>query len=141
MHPSHIELFYWAAGLLLHASLLIVLWARHHATTFPFFTTLITANVVRTLALYAVFHHGSMIAYLISYTAFAALDFALQLCVAYELASHVFCPTGTWAPDVRKPFIVLVVFSVLIAAALACMPTPPEKTLLKVLLDRANLFS
>jgi hypothetical protein len=141
MHPSRIELFYWAAGLFVHAALLVVLWTRHRAKTFPFFTTLIIANIVRSLTLYAVFHHGSKTAYLVSYTAFATLDFALQVCVAYELASHVFCPTGTWAPDVRKPFIMLVIISVVIAAGLACMPTPPEKTLLKAFLDRANLFS
>jgi uncharacterized membrane protein len=141
MHPSRIELFYWAAGLFVHAALLVVLWTRHRAKTFPFFTTLITANIVRSLTLYAVFHYGTKTAYLVSYMAFATLDFVLQVSVAYELASHVFCPTGTWAPDVRKPFIMLVIIGVVIAAGLACMPTPPEKTLLKALLDRANLFS
>ncbi len=141
MHPGDIELFYWAAGLLAHFTLLFVLWARHRARSFPFFTTLITANIVRTLTLYAVFHHGTKNAYLVTYTVFAMFDFALQVCVTYELASHVFRPTGTWAPDVRPGFIILSVFSVIIASAIACMPTPQEKTILKVLLDRMNLFS
>ena len=141
MHPSRSELVYWAAGLLLHAALLVVLWSRHRATIFPFFTTLITANVVRSITLYAIFHHGTRTAYLFSYTGFTTLDFVLQLCVAYELASHAFCPTGAWAPDVRRPFIMLAVFSVVIAAILASMPAPPEKTLLKASLDRANLCS
>jgi hypothetical protein len=141
MHPSRIELSYWAAGLFLHSVLLVVLWTRHRATTFPFFTTLITANIIRSITLYAVFHYGTRTAYLFSYMGLATLDFVLQLCVAYELASHVFRPTGTWAPDVRRPFITLVAISVVIAFALACMPTPPEKTVLKSLLDRANLFS
>jgi len=98
-------------------------------------------NIVRSVTLYAVFHHGSRDAYLVTYTALATVDFVLQLCVAYELAAHVFCPTGTWAPDVRKPFLILVVVGVIFATALACMPTPPEKTILKSLLDRTNLFS
>jgi hypothetical protein len=141
MHPSRIELFYWAAGLFLHVALLVVLWTRHRAMTFPFFTALITANIVRSITLYTVFHYGTRTAYFYSYMSFATLDFALQLCVAYELASHVFCPTGTWARDVRRPFIILVILSVGVAAVLACMPTPPERTLLKALLDRMNLFS
>lgn len=141
MHPSRIELLFWAAGLIAHAALLVVLWTRHRAKTFPFFTALITMNIVRSITLYGVFHHGTRSAYLVTYTALATIDFALQLCVAYELAAHVFCPTGSWAPDVRKPFLILAVFSVVAATALACIPTPPEKTVLKALLDRTNLFS
>ena len=141
MHPSRIELFYWAAGLFAHCALLIVLWTRHRAGTFPFFTALISMNIVRSITLYAVFHHGSRNAYLITYTALATVDFVLQLCVAYELAAHVFCPTGSWAPDVRKPFLGLAVISIVFAFALAFMPAPPEKTVLKSLLDRTNLFS
>ena len=98
-------------------------------------------NICRSIALFAIFRHGDKTAYLYVYIGFAIVDFILQLCVTYELASRVFCPTGSWARDVRKPFMMLVVVSVVIAAILACMPTPPEKTLLKVLLDRTNLFT
>ena len=61
--------------------------------------------------------------------------------VTYELATHVFCPTGTWARDIRKGFLILVLASVAIALGLACLPSPPEKTILGMLLDRGNLFS
>lgn len=141
MHPNNLELFYWAAGLVAHIVLLIVLWLRHRARTFPIFTTLIAMNIVRSVTLYSVFHHGTPAAYRVVYMALALVDYSLQIGVAYELASHVFRPTGTWAPDVRKGFLILVIIGVVIAAAIACMPTPPEKTVLKSLLDRLNLFS
>ncbi len=72
---------------------------------------------------------------------FAILDHVLQLSVTHELARDVFCPTGTWAPDIRKGFLILVLASLAIALVLACLPSPPEKTVLGMLLDRGNLFS
>jgi hypothetical protein len=141
VHLDSVQFLFWAAGLFAHCVLLVVLWTRHRAETFPFFTMLIAANVLNALVLFEVARHGTKNSYLISYFAFAILDLALQLCVAYELASHVFRPAGTWAPDVRKGSILLVVVSILIAAGLACMPTPPEKRLLMSILDRGNLFS
>jgi hypothetical protein len=141
MHLTGTILLFWAAGLTAHSILLIVLLTRHRATTFPVFTTLIAMNLINAVALYEIALHGTKHAYFISYFAFAILDFVLQLTVTYELASHIFCPTGTWAPDVRKGFLILVAASVVVAAALACMPSPPERILLGTLLDRGNLFS
>lgn len=141
MHPSQLELLFWWAGLFGHCLLFVILWARRRARTFPFFTALITANIVRTVTLITVHGRGSRDAYLVTYFSFAILDLALQLCVVYELASKVFRPTGKWAPDVRRGTLILVFASVVVALALASMPTPPERTELKVLLDRGNLFS
>jgi hypothetical protein len=141
MLASPVELLCWAAGLLGHSALLIVLWTRHRAGTFPFFTAFIAADVVRSITLFAVAHQGTRYAYLVTYVSLAILDLVLQFCVTYELASHVFRPTGSWAPDVRSGFLILVIAGILIAAGLTCMPTPPEKTLWSSILDRANLFS
>jgi hypothetical protein len=141
LHLTGIILLFWAAGLIAHCLLLVVLFTRNRAKTFPVFTTLIATNIVNAIALYEIALHGTRHSYFIAYFSFAILDFVLQLSVTYELASHVFCPTGTWAPDVRKGFLILVAASVPVAAVLACLPTPPVKTLLGTLLDRGNLFS
>jgi len=141
MHASPVELLFWAAGFLGHCVLLLVLWVRHRAGTFPFFTAFIGADVVRSIALFAVAHHGTKHNYLVAYVSLAILDLLLQLCVTYELASHVFRPMGTWAPDVRRGFANLVIAGVLVAACLTCMPTPPSKALWSSILGRANLFS
>ena len=141
MHPSQVELLFWGAGFSGHCALLCVLWIRHRAGTFPFFTAFVGADVIRSIALLAVASRGTKHDYLVAYVSLAIIDLVLQFCVTYELASHVFRPTGTWAPDVRGGFVNLVIAAVVIAACLTAMPTPPHKTLWQAILERANLFS
>jgi hypothetical protein len=141
MHLTGTILLFWAAGLALHVLLLLVLLTRHRATTFPAFTMLIAMNVVKSLALYEIALRGSKHTYFVAYFAFAIVDLAFQLAVTYELASYIFCPTGTWAPDVRNGFFILSLASVAVAFALAWLPTPQETTMLGRLLDRGNFFS
>jgi hypothetical protein len=141
MHLTGTILLFWAAGLTAHGLLLVVLCTRHRVKTFPIFTALIGTNIVNSIALYEIALHGTKHSYFIAYFSFAILDLALQLSVTYELASDTFCPTGTWAPDVRKGFLILVLASIVIAAILACLPAPPERILLGTLLDRGSLFS
>ncbi|MGB7264370.1 MAG: hypothetical protein WBC92_02585, partial [Terracidiphilus sp.] len=109
MHLTGVDLLFWAAGFVAHLVLLLILWGRHRAATFPFFTLFIAENVITTVVLYFVFLMGSKHAYLIAYLSLGSLDLILQLCVVYEMASHVFRPLGNWAPDarVRLAWIVL----------------------------------
>jgi len=141
MHLTGTILLFWAAGLTAHILLLFVLVTRHRATMFPTFTIWVATMILNALVLYEVALYGSKHTYFIAYFAFAILDFVLQLAVTYELATHVFCPTGTWAADVRKGFFILVLASLVFAVGLACLPSPPEKTILGSLLDRGNLLS
>src|ERR1700761_5857105 len=141
MHLTGTILRFWAAGLTAHLVLLTVLFTRGRAKTFPIFTALIATNVINALALLEIARYGSTHTYFIPHFPFAILDFLLQLLVTWELARHTFCPTGKWAPDVKKGFIILLAASIPVAAILGCLPTPPEKTLLGTLLDRGNLFT
>jgi len=141
MHPSHIEDVLWAAGFTGHIALLIVLFARGHARTFPFFTAYILDALIRTPTLFWVLRNETKHAYLIAYVSFAIVDQALQLCIAYELASHVFCPAGRWPQGTRMGASILVGSSIAIAAGLTMLPIPPEHSLWKTILDHANLFS
>jgi hypothetical protein len=141
MHLTKIILFFWAAGLTTHSLLLLVLVTRHRASMFPVFTTLIAMNLTKSIALYEIALHGSKHSYFVVYFAFAILDLVLQLSVTYELASHTFCPTGIWAPNVRRGFFILAIASAAVAFVLACLPAPPEATILGTMLDRGNLFS
>jgi hypothetical protein len=141
MHLTGTILLFWAAGLTVHFLLLVVLLTRHRATMFPVFTVLIAMNIVNAIALYEIALHGSKHTYFIAYFSFAIVDLVLQLSVTYELSSHIFCPTGRWAPDVRKGFFILVLVSIAVAFGLACLPSPPERTMLGRWLDRGNFFS
>ena len=44
MHLSGLDLFFWTASFLGHLVLLFVLWERHRAEQFPFFTALISTE-------------------------------------------------------------------------------------------------
>lgn len=132
---------FWAAGLSAHLILLFVLWNKDRAKNYPFFTALIIVNILNALVLKEIWLHCSRDIYRVAYFGFAILDFVLQLCITFELASQVFASTGKWAPDVRRGFSAVAVLSVMVAGLLSTMPTPPETTLLKSVLDRSNLFS
>ena len=140
MHWTGAILFFWAAGLLGHIALLTVLLAKKRAAVFPFFTALIVTNICNAVVLYTIAAFGAKRTYLVAYFAFAVLDVVLQLLVTYELARHVFRPTGVWAPDVRRSFVLIVLAGFPIALLLSLLPLPPEKTLLALLLDRLNIF-
>jgi hypothetical protein len=140
MHLTGAILFFWAAGLLGHIVLLAVVLMKKRAAVFPFFCALIVTNICRAIILYSIATFGAKHSYLVAYFSFDLLDVALQLSITYELARHVFRPTGVWAPDLRKTFLLIIFASFPIALLLSCLPMPPEKTILASLLDRLNLF-
>jgi len=142
MHLTGMDLLFWAAGLIAHVLLLLVLLVRHRAATFRFFTLLIADNVIRTVVLYFVVRLGSKHAYLIAYLSLGSVDLILQLCVVGEMASQVFRPLGNWAPDARVRLTWIVLASVAIGAGLTWLSAiPPGRTLLSTILIRGNFFS
>jgi hypothetical protein len=140
MHLTGLDLFFWAASFLGHLVLLFVLWKRHRAKLFPFFTILIATNILRTIALYMVLHYGTKDSYFYTYWSLAVLDTVLQLCIAYEMASHVFRPMGVWTLDVRKSFSWLLGLSIVLACGLSWLASPATRTLVQALVIKTNLF-
>jgi hypothetical protein len=142
MHLTGIDLLFWAAGFVAHVVLLMILWIRHRAATFPFFTTLIASYIVRTVVLYFTALADSKHAYLVAYLTLGSIDLTLQLCVVYEMASHVFRPLGNWAPDARSKLAWIALVCIAIAAGLTWLSAiPPVHTLLRTILIRGNFFS
>ena len=141
MHLTGLDLLFWAASFAGHIVLLSVLCIRHRVRSFPFFTAFIAVDILRTIALYLIRHFGTKSTYFYSYWYLAILDFALQLCVVYELASRTFRPRGIWAKDVRRSFIVLGSLSIAMAAALAWLASPPTRLWVQTVIIRGSLFS
>jgi hypothetical protein len=141
MHLSGLDLMFWAASLLGHLVLLFVLWERHRAERFPFFTALMSTNIIRTIALYLVMHHGTTADYFYTYWSLTVLDTILQFCVAYEMASHVFRPMWVWSSDVRKSFLWLVGLSLVVASGLTWSASPPTRFLVQAIVIKANFFA
>jgi hypothetical protein len=141
MHLTGFDRFTWAAAFYGHLLLLFVIFARGRAKAFPFFTAYIAENIVKTAALYLILNHLSFDAYSGAYLFFATADEVLQLLVFYELAVHVFCPTGVWASDVRKTFVGLICASVLVALALTWLSAPHTSSATQTFILRANFLS
>lgn len=140
MHLTGLDLFFWVAGLVGHIALLCVLLLRRRMRQFPFFTALIAANVIRTIILYFVLRGGSRETYFYTYWTFAMLDVALELCVLYEIASHVFRPLGYWAPDARRGSIWLLAASLVVAAGLTWLASPQTLFWQQTVVIRGSLF-
>jgi hypothetical protein len=141
MHLTGVDLFFWAVSFLGHLTLLFVLWTRHRAKLFPFFTTLILTNVLRTITLYVVVRHGTKDDYFYTYWSLAVLDTILQLCIAYEMASHVFRPLGVWTSDARKSFSWLLILSIILACGLSWLASPPTRSVTQALVIKSNFFA
>jgi hypothetical protein len=141
VHLSEMDLFFWAAGFAVHIVLLFVLFSRGRARIFPFFTSLITLNVVRTMVLYLVLHYGTRDGYFFSFWSLGILDVMLQLGVIYEVASRVFRPLDVWAPDVRGSFLWVLNLSTTVALVLAWAESPVALTWVQALVARGNLFA
>jgi hypothetical protein len=136
-----LDFFFWVAGFALHLGLLFVLWYRRRARVFPFFTTLITLSVIRTIVLYSVHRYGTVFDYRYTYWSLAILDTTLQLCVVYEVASRVFRPLDVWAEDVRSSFVWLASLSLLVAFGLAWLSSAPGRTWMENVTTKGNLFA
>ncbi len=139
MHLTSLDLLFWAAGFLEHLGLLFTLVYRRRAKSFPFFTALITLNVVRTIVLYFVLKLGTTGDYFYSYWSLALLDTLLELCIVYEIAGRVFRPMGAWARDVRSSFLWMVSLSVAVALGLSWLASPPAHTWMQAVVTKGTL--
>ncbi len=141
MHLSGFDRFVWAATFFGHILVLLVLFARRRARSFPAFTTYVAENIVTTAVLYFVFNNLSFSTYRYSYWSLGILDEFLQLLVFYELAVHVFCPTGVWARDVRGTIMGIVCVSGVVAFLLTWLANPTARLPIQAFILRSNFFS
>jgi len=141
MHMAALDIFFWVAGFLGNGVLLLVLWKRHRAHRFPIFTTMIAFYVCRSIALFFTHRYGSRHDYFYAYWTLAIVDVALQLLFLYEAAWQVFCPSGRWAPGIRRIFLWIVAVSVVLASGLAWLANPETETFRRAVVIRGNFFS
>src|ERR1035437_8073092 len=119
MHLSAFVRIVWAATFANNVLLLLVLLVRRRAGTFPAFTSSVAFSILDSIVAFLVLNHLRFATYRIVYYSFDVLREVIQILVFYELAVHVFCPTGTWARDVRRAFFYVVASSAAVAFLLS----------------------
>jgi hypothetical protein len=141
VHLTGVDRLLWALSFFGHCGLMAVLLLRHRAASFPFFTALVGLNILRTIVLYFVIAYASHDVYFYTYWSLGFFDLALQLGIAYELATHVFRPLGVWAPDVRRGFSVILPAGLIVATLLTWLAAPVTRTIRQGIVTRGDFFS
>lgn len=141
MNLSELDLLFWAMSFIGQVALLLVLLVRGRFRNLPIFTTLVTLNVVRTIALFLIRWHNAQSTYFYTFWSLAVLDVGLQFAIVYELSSKVFRPLGEWAPDIRKRFPIWVSASIILTSLLTIVPKPASHFWIQELILRGSFFS
>jgi hypothetical protein len=141
MHPTAFVRIVWTATFANSLLLLMVLFMRRRAGSFPAFTTYVAFEVFDTIAGFLALHYLAFATYRGIFYSLQILDEGIQILVFYELAVHVFCPTGAWARDVRRAFLSLVAASAGVAFLLSWIAQPPAPLRVQTFILRADFFS
>jgi hypothetical protein len=141
MHLSGFDRAAAAATVTGDVLILLVLFLRRRAGSFPLFTTLIAEELLSGAVGNFVRLHFSLNVYKYTYWSLGILDETLQILVLYEIAVHVFCPTGVWARDIRRTFVGMSAISIVVAFLLAWLAQPAAKYPMATFIQRSNFFS
>jgi hypothetical protein len=141
MHLTAFVRIAWAATFANNVLLLLVLLVRRRIGIFPAFTSYVALSILDNIVGFLALRHLSHSAYQNIFYSLDVLGEVIQILVFYELAVHVFCPTGTWARDVRRAFIYVVAGSAAVAFLLSWIARPPAPLPSQTFILRTDFFS
>ena len=140
MNLSLLDTVLWAAGFLLNAALLFILFYKGRYRIVPWFTAWIGFEILYTIMLFVAFRFGSKHTYALLYWTDAFGDILLQLFVILEIARYVFRRSGRWVEGVGR-LGVYAASAPFIAGLLAWRMTPAATSVLDAWDSRASLFT
>jgi len=126
MNLSNFDNALWAASLVGHVALVLILVWRGKWREFPVFTSFVGFAALTTVLLFLVLRYGSKHGYFLAYWITGFADYLFQVALIFEIARDVLRPTGTWVQDARKSFLGWGGVGLLWAAALASQIGPPQ---------------
>lgn len=126
MNLSTLDNVLWAASLIGHAALLLVLVLQKRAKDFPVFTFFVSSEVFRTMLLFLVLRYGTKHGYFVAYWTTGFANYVFQVAVIYEIARDVLRPTGAWVHDARKAFLGWGTAGMVVAAIIASQLGQPQ---------------
>ncbi len=141
MNLSALDNALWAASLVGHVALAIVLVIRKRVGSFPVFTAFVAFEASRTILLFFVLRYGSKHAYFLAYWITGFADYIFQVALIFEIARDVLRPTGRWVLDARKSFLGWGSAGLVASALLALQIGPPQSQGLDLWDVRITVFT
>lgn len=135
MTHSTVTAWIWGLSLILQITLLITLFSRRIAGSYPLFTNFVGFYLMRSVLLYVTFDYISIEMYGWLYGVLLLLDLVVEACLAAELCSALAQEKGGWNSN-RALLVVAAVLVALLGTWLALRLTPRGS----IPLDRSQLF-
>ena len=141
MKLSHLDSALWAASLLGHVALLLILFLRKRAREFPIFTFFVASEVFRTVLLFLVLRYGTKHQYFLAYWITGFANYLFQVALIVEIGRNVLRPTGRWIFEARRSFLIFGAIGLLVAATMAFEIGPAQSKGLDLWDTRVTIFT
>ncbi len=141
MNLSVLDNALWAASLIGHVALLLVLVVRKRVRDFPVFTFFVASEVLRTVLLFLVLRSGTKHGYFVAYWTTGFANYFLQVALIVEIGRNVLRPTGRWVLEARKSFLIWAVVGLIVAGIMAFELGPSQSKGLDLWDTRVTVFT
>ncbi len=141
MNLSLLDNALWAASLIGHAALLLILIFRKRVREFPVFTLFVASEIFRTMLLFLIFRLGTKHGYFLAYWTTGFANYFFQVVLILEIGMNVLRPTGRWVLEARKSFLIWGAVGLLVAAIMAFEIGPSQSRGLDLWDSRITVFT
>jgi peptidoglycan/LPS O-acetylase OafA/YrhL len=141
MNFSTVDNALWAASLIGHVALVLILVLRRKLRQFPVFSTFIAFSALVTILLFFVHRFGTNHQYFLAYWITGGANYLFQVGLIVEIARNVLRPTGRWVLEARKSFLIWAAVGLGIAAIMAYELGPSQSKGIELWDTRITVFT
>jgi len=141
MNFSTVDNALWAASLIGHVALVLILVLRRKLRQFPVFSTFIAFSALVTILLFFVYRFGTNHQYFLAYWITGGANYLFQVGLIVEIARNVLRPTGRWVLEARKSFLIWAAVGLGIAAIMAYELGPSQSKGIELWDTRITVFT
>ena len=141
MNLSFLDNALWAASLIGHVALVLILLIRAKVRAFPVFFAFIAFSALKTIMLFFVLRFGTRHQYFLAYWTTAGMNYLFQVGLIAEVAKNVLRPTGRWILEARRRFLAGAAIGLIVAAVVAFEMGPAQSKGLDLWDARITIFT
>lgn len=141
MNLSVLDNALWAASLIGHVALLLLLVLRKRVRHLPVFALFVASEAFRTVLLFVVLRYGTKHGYFLSYWITGFANYVFQVALIVEIGLHVLRPTGRWVLEARRSFLLWAAAGLGVAAVMAFEVGPSQSRGLDLWDARITIFT